>query len=65
MPEATMAAGTRNCGKCDERPPGPGGVLCPECRELIERQLANWPSALRAPVATETTGAIETTPEPA
>jgi hypothetical protein len=57
MPEGTMAGGTRNCGKCDQRPAGPGGVLCPECRQLIEGQLANWLSALPAFVATEATEA--------
>jgi hypothetical protein len=24
------------CAKCGERPPGPGGVLCPDCKQAIE-----------------------------
>ncbi|MEV4127073.1 hypothetical protein [Nocardia sp. NPDC049707] len=24
------------CSKCDERPAGPGGILCPQCREQID-----------------------------
>jgi hypothetical protein len=24
------------CAKCGERPPGPGGILCDECKQAIE-----------------------------
>jgi hypothetical protein len=24
------------CAKCGKQPPGPGGILCPECRQRIE-----------------------------
>jgi hypothetical protein len=24
------------CAKCGERPPGPGGILCPQCKQAIE-----------------------------
>lgn len=30
----------RQCGKCGERPAGEGGVLCPECLQLIADQIA-------------------------
>jgi hypothetical protein len=29
----------RICGKCGERSAGPGGVLCPECNQAIDRAL--------------------------
>lgn len=28
------------CSKCGQREPGPGGVLCPECKAAIEAALA-------------------------
>lgn len=59
----SMAEGTRNCGKCDQRPPGPGGVLCHPCRQLIEQQLANWQSALPTPVAVGGGETVEATAE--
>jgi hypothetical protein len=27
------------CGKCSERPPGPGGILCPECKKTVEARI--------------------------
>ena len=27
------------CAKCDERPPGPGGILCPGCQQAIESRV--------------------------
>lgn len=33
---------THTCGKCGERPPGKGGILCPVCRVKIEQQPAPW-----------------------
>lgn len=30
------------CTKCGQQPVGPGGVLCPACRNALEQQLANY-----------------------
>jgi hypothetical protein len=30
---------TKICGKCGERPAGPGSVLCPECAQAIDQAL--------------------------
>lgn len=33
----------RICVKCEERETGPGGMLCPECRQAIEdSNRRNW-----------------------
>jgi hypothetical protein len=37
----------RRCGKCGLRPPGPGGVLCPACRLMLEGRPARAGTAVR------------------
>ena len=27
------------CAKCGDRLPGPGGILCPECHQVIESRV--------------------------
>ncbi len=27
------------CAKCGEHPPGPGGILCPQCKTAIEARI--------------------------
>lgn len=29
----------KKCAKCGTRPAGPGGILCPSCRDVIEAGL--------------------------
>ncbi|WP_414945579.1 hypothetical protein [Amycolatopsis sp. cmx-11-32] len=36
----------KKCAKCQNRDPGPGGVLCPTCLTEIQNMLADyWPTA--------------------
>jgi hypothetical protein len=32
----------RTCGKCGVQPAGPGGVLCPGCKQTLTESLANY-----------------------
>ena len=43
-PGAVCTTWSETCAKCGQEPPGPGGILCPGCKQRIEAQQA----ALRA-----------------
>lgn len=32
----------RTCGKCGAQPAGPGGVLCPGCKQTLTERVANY-----------------------
>lgn len=36
---ATTEPTARLCGKCGQNEPGPGGILCPGCRAVIEARM--------------------------
>jgi hypothetical protein len=40
---SASAGQEKNCSRCNERPAGPGGVLCPPCKESLTRR--NGPPA--------------------
>jgi len=50
------------CANCGERPPGPGGILCPPCKQAIEHRV--YQPATYAAVA-ERTGTASTPPRAA
>lgn len=34
----------KQCVRCQQRPTGPGGIICPECRaEIEENNRRDWP----------------------
>jgi hypothetical protein len=37
-----VVAETSTCAKCGEQPAGPGRILCPGCRQRIERPLVSY-----------------------